>query len=199
MSLLYYIGTCLNILCNCRNLHSKKTMFLFHVYFYIMAALVWKGEILNNNCIIFFSTDLLNEIITKRVTSFLKFHHILMIIFMLISKLSNEINSRLIDISLIFELSSIPLSLFYMGYIPKPIYNLLFSYSFIFIRLVYFNYNMYMAYLEDKNLYTNTAIVVYSFLNIMNCGIAWKMKLFSKLFAVRPAIDYLCDKQPKSS
>lgn len=156
-----------------------------------MAALVWKGEILNNNCIIYFSTDLLNEIITKRVTSFVKFHHILMIIFMLISKLSNEINSRLIDISLIFELSSIPLSLFYMGYIPKPIYNLLFSYIFIFIRLIYFNYNMYMAYLEDKTLYTNTAIVVYSLLNIMNCGIAWKMNLVPKLFGGRSVIEYL--------
>ena len=151
-----------------------------------MAALVWKGEILNNNCIIFFSTDLLNEIITKRVTSFLKFHHILMIIFLLISKLTNALNSRLVDISLIFELSSIPLVLFYMGYLPKHIYNLVFSYSFIFIRFIYFNYNMYMAYLEDKTLYTNTAIVVYSLVNIMNCGIAWKMKLFSKLFAVRP-------------
>ena len=156
-----------------------------------MAALIWKGEILNNNCIIFFSTDLLNEIITKRVTSFLKFHHILMIIFMLISKLTIAINSRLVDISAIFELSSIPLSLFYMGYIPKPIYNLLFSYSFIFIRLVYFNYNMYIAYLEDKTLYTNTAIVVYSFLNIMNCGIAWKMKLFQKLFGIRSDIKCL--------
>ena len=118
---------------------------------------------------------------------------------MLISRLTNALNSSLVDLSCIFELSSIPLILFYMGYIPKPIYNLVFSHTFVFVRFAYFNYTMYMAYLADKTLYTNTAIVIYSLLNIMNIGIAWKMKLFHKLFAVRPAIDCLCDKQPKSS
>ena len=164
-----------------------------------MSALVWKGDLLINNFIIYFSTDLFNDLISKRVTPFTIFHHILMIIFMIMSKLTNTPNSKLIDISAIFEVSSIPLVLFYMGYIPKPIYNILFSYTFILMRLMYFNYIIYNAYLTNRWLFTNTTILFYILVNIMNCGIAWKMRLVQKLFGIRPAIDYLCDKQPKST
>jgi hypothetical protein len=76
-----------------------------------------------------------------------------------------------------------------MGYIPKPIYNILFSYSFIFVRLFYFNYIAYNAYLEDYSMFNNVIIGFYIFLNTMNVGIAWKMKLFQKLFAIRPVIE----------
>ena len=158
-----------------------------------MVSFIWRGDVLINNLLIFFSTDLFNEIIRKRHTPFIMFHHTLMIIIILTSKFTNTVNNKLIDITPIFELSSIPLALFYMGYIPKPIYNLLFSYTFIFVRLVYFNYTMYNAYLTDRELFTNTTILFYILVNIMNCGIVWKMRLVQKLFGIRPAIDYLCD------
>jgi len=199
MSLVYYTATGLNILCNCFSLHNKKTLYLFHIYFYIMVYFIWRGDVLVNNFLIFFSTDLFNEIIRKRHTPFIMFHHILMIIIVLTSKFTNTVNNKLIDLTAIFELTSIPLVLFYMGYIPKPIYNLLFSYTFIHVRLIYFNYTMYNAYLTDRELFTNTTILFYILVNIMNCGIVWKMRLVQKLFGIRPAINYLCDKQPKST
>ena len=160
-----------------------------------MSSLVWRGDLLINRFLMHFTTDLLNDIISKRVTAFTIFHHTLMIIFMLMSKLTGMPNSKLIDLSAIFELTSIPLVLFYMEYIPKHIYNILFSYSFIFFRLIYFNYTMYKAYLTDSPLFNNCAIIVYIILNIMNCGIAWKMKLVQKLFGVRPVIDLFYNKQ----
>lgn len=164
-----------------------------------MVSFIWRGDVLVNNFLLYFTTDLFNEIIRKRHTPFIIFHHILMIIIMLTSKFTNTFNNKLIDMTTIFELSSIPLVLFYMGYISKPIYNLLFSYTFILMRLMYFNYIIYNAYLTNRWLFTNTTILFYILVNIMNCGIAWKMRLVQKLFGIRPAIDYLCDKQPKST
>jgi hypothetical protein len=199
MNALYYIVTCLNILCNCCNLHTKKTMYLLHLYFYIMSALVWKGDIFIYNCLIYFTADLFNESISKRLTTFNLFHHILMLIMLLLTGFTNIINVKCAETLAIYEISSIPLVLFYMGYLPKPLYNLIFSYTFIAVRLIYYNYIMYTTYLIDKTLFTNTVIGFYILLNIMNCGIAWKMKLVQKLFIIRPAIDYLCDKQPKTT
>ena len=164
-----------------------------------MVSFIWRGDVLVNNFLLYFTTDLFNEIIRKRHTPFIIFHHIFMIIIMLTSKFTNTFNNKLIDMTTIFELSSIPLVLFYMGYISKPIYNLLFSYTFILMRLMYFNYIIYNEYLTNRWLFTNTTILFYILVNIMNCGIAWKMRLVQKLFGIRPAIDYLCDKQPKST
>lgn len=163
-----------------------------------MAALVWKGDLLVNNFLLYFTTDLFNELISKRLTKFNTFHHILMIIIMLISKLTTMNIYKLIDLSAIFELSSILLALFYMGYISKPIYNLVFSYSFISVRLIYYNYAMYQLYLEDTSLFNNITISFYILLNIMNCGIVLQMRLIQKVFAFRPAIDCLLNKQSKT-
>lgn len=162
-----------------------------------MTSFLWRGDTLVNNFIVFFSTDLVSEFSSKRLTPFMIFHHILMIIIMLTTKYTSTINNTLIDLTGIFELSSIPLVLFYMEYIPKPIYNILFSYTFISARLIYYNYTMYTAYLTNSALFTNTVIIFYILVNIMNCGIAWKMKLVQKLFGIRSAIEYLRCKQLK--
>ena len=195
MSLLYYTVTALNILCNCCNLHTKNTMYLPHLYFFTMMSFIWKGDLLINNFLIYFITDLFNEKISKRLTNFSIFHHTLMIIFMIMSKLTNTPNSKYIDLSAIFEVSSIPLVLFYMGYIPKPIYNILFSYSFIFFRLIYPNYEAYKLYLTDSAMVTNIDILSYMLLNIMNSGIALQMKLVPKLFGFRPVIELFSNKR----
>ena len=134
-----------------------------------MSSLVWRGDLLINRFLMHFTTDLLNDIISKRVTTFTRFHHTLMIIFMLMSKLTGMPDSKLIDLSAIFELSSIPLVLFYMY--------------------------MYKAYLTDKSLFNNYSLTSFLILNIMNCGIAWKMKLVQKLFGIRPVIDLFYNKQ----
>ena len=117
-----------------------------------------------------------------------------MLTMLLIILFTDIINVKFGELLAIFELSSIPLILFYMDYISKPIYNLVFSYSFISVRLIYYNYTMYMLYLTDRELFTNTVIGFYTLLNVMNLGIVWKMRLVQKLFAIRPAIDYLRDK-----
>jgi hypothetical protein len=142
MSLVYYTGNCLNIFCHLSNLHTKKTIYLLNIYFFIMSALVWKGDGLVNNVLLEFITDLFNDKVSNKLTNFTVFHHTSMIIICLIYKLTNYINVKLIELCMIFEISSIPLSLFYMGYIPKPVYNIVFSYSFIFVRLIYFNYTV---------------------------------------------------------
>ena len=173
---------CLNLVCNCCNccnLHTKKSSYLFKIYYYIMAAIIWKGDILLYNSLIYFITDLFNETILTML---------------LLTLFTDILNIKVGQLLGSCELSSIPLALFHMGYIPKPIYNLVFSYSFIGVRLIYYNYTMYMLYLTDRELFTNTVIGFYTLFNIMNCGIAWKMKLVQKLFAIRPAIDYLRDK-----
>ena len=155
-----------------------------------MVSVIWRGDVLVNNFLLYFTTDLFNSFILKKLNPFTVFHHIFINVILLISKYTNMINNKIIDISWIFEVSSIPLALYHMGYISKPIYNILFSYSFILMRLIYYNYTMYKAYLINRGLFTNTVIGFYILLNIMNCGIAWKMKLVQKLFAIRPAIEY---------
>jgi hypothetical protein len=160
-----------------------------------MSALVWKGDLLVNNVLLHFIADLFNDKVSNKLTNFTVFHHTSMIIIFLIYKLTNYINIKLIELSMIFEISSIPLVLFWMGYIPKPVYNIIFSYSFIFVRLFYFNYITYNMYLDDYTMFNNLIIGIYIFLNTMNVGIAWKMKLFQKLFAIRPVIDLFSSKR----
>jgi hypothetical protein len=198
MSLVYYIGTCLNILCYCCNLHTTKTEHLWCIYYFITAALVWKGDLLVYNSFIFLFADLLIDTISKRLKIFTIYHHTLSIIF-LINTYTGIVDTKLVELGLIQELSSVPLKLFHMGYISKPIYNLLFSYSFIFIRIICYNYFSYITYLTNRDIFNNSVLVFYTIMNITNIGIIWKMKLVQKLFAIRPAIDYLCDKQPKST
>ena len=94
-------------------------------------------------------------------------------------------DNKIIELGVLQEISSIPLLLFHMGYISKPVYNILFSYSFIFVRLVYYNYTMYNTYLTNSRIFTNTVIIFYILMNMMNFGIAWKMKLVQKLFGIQ--------------
>ena len=190
MNLIYYTGICSNILYNYYNLHTTRTMYLFHIYFYTMIVLVWRGELLVNNFLIHFITDLFNEFISKRLTTFTIFHHTLVSIICLVTKLSSTINIKFIDLCAIYEISTIPRALFEMGHISKPVYNILFSYSFIFIRLIYFNYTMYNTYLSNSAIFTNTVIIFYILMNVMNFGIAWKMKLVQKLFVIQSCLRY---------
>ena len=104
-------------------------------------------------------------------------------------------HNRIIVVMCYQEISSIPLVLFFMGYIPKPVYNLVFSYSFIFIRLFYSNHQLYKEYLINNNIMNNYTIIFMTLFNIMNVGIAWKMKLVQKLFAIRPVIDLFSNKR----
>ena len=113
----------------------------------------------------------------------------------LLNKLTPNMHNKIIELGCKQELSSISLVLFYMGYIPKPIYNILFSYSFIFFRLIYPNYEAYKLYLTDSAMVTNIDILSYMLLNIMNSGIAWKMKLVPKLFGFRPVIELFSNKR----
>ena len=160
-----------------------------------MSALVWKGDVLVNHVLIHFTTDLFNDKVSNKLTNFTVFHHTSMIIIFLTYTLTNYINIKLIELCMVYELSTIPLVLFYMGYIPKPIYNIIFSYVFIAVRLIYFNYTIYNAYLEDYSMFNTLIIGIYIFLNTMNIGIAWKMKLVQKLFTIRPVIEFFSKKQ----
>ena len=159
-----------------------------------MSALIWEEDLFLYNSLLYFITDLFNETISKRLTKFNLFHHMLMLTMLLLALFTDILNIKVGQLLGSCELSSIPLALFCMGYIPKPIYNLVFSYSFIGVRLLYVNYILYNAYLTDSSIFTNTNILFCSLVAIMNCGIAWKMKLVQKLFVIRPAIDYLRDK-----
>ena len=159
-----------------------------------MSALIWEEDLFLYNSLLYFITDLFNETISKRLTKFNLFHHMLMLTMLLLALFTDILNIKVGQLLGSCELSSIPLALFCMGYIPKPIYNLVFSYSFIGVRLIYVNYILYNAYLTDSSIFTNTNILFCSLVAIMNCGIAWKMKLVQKLFVIRPAIDYLRDK-----
>ena len=120
------------------------------------------------------------------------------IIASLMNKFTGAVDSKIIKITCLQELSTIPLGLFYMGYISKPIYNLVFSYTFIFVRLVCYNYGMYSLYLTDDTMNNNTTIACAILMNLTNLGVILKMKLFQKLFAFRPAIDCLLNKQSKT-
>ena len=154
----------------------------------------WKTEMVNYNSSIYFILDAYNDVINNRLTRFTIFHHLMAIILNMLSLFKNAFHNRAIDLISLYEISTIPLALFEMGHISKPIYNILFSYSFIFVRLFYFNYEMYKLYLTDSESINNTTAVSFFVVNIMNCGIAWKMKLVQKLFTIRPAIEYLYGK-----
>lgn len=193
MSILYYILTCLHTLCNCFDLHVTKTAYLWHIYFYIMTVTVWRGDIVVYNCLIYFITDLFNDIISKKLKIFTIYHHTICCILIYLNRIG-IVDNTIIELGGLQEMSTIPLILFYMGYISKPIYNILFSYSFISVRLIYYNYLMYNAYLINGDIFNNIVIVFYILMNLTNICITWKMKLISKLFVIRPVIDLFSSK-----
>ena len=162
-----------------------------------MSALVWKGNMLSSNCLIYFMADLTNEVISKKFNFFTLYHHLTSMSLILINKMSSKMDNKIIELGSLQELSTIPLVLFYMGYLPKPIYNLVFSYSFIFVRLIYYNYETYKTYITDGHIFNKLSTSFYILMNITNIGIALQMNLGPKLFAIRPAIEYLRSKQLK--
>ena len=169
-------------------LHRIKTEYIWHVYFYILMIYVWKTEMFPYNSSIFFIFDLYNHMIKNKLGLFIILHHSFVLLQNVVSIFKNPFDMRAIHITSLFEISSIPIALFHMGYISKPIYNILYSYSFIFVRLLYFNHEMYKLYMTDSESINNTTIFFLIIFNFMNCGIAWKMKLVPKLFGWRPAI-----------
>jgi hypothetical protein len=134
---------------------------------------------------------LFSEKISGKLTKFTIYHHTVCIIALLMNKYDGTIDSNIIKITCIQELSTIFLALFYMGYIPKPIYNLLFSYTFIFVRLVCYNYAMYNVYMTNINMNNNITIACCIIMNLTNIGVILQMRLVQKLFGVRAAIEYL--------
>ena len=162
-----------------------------------MAPFVWNDDIIPYNSLLYFIGDFINDKLLKRLTNFTIFHHISCILICLSTIINNIVDNKIFKLTTIQEVSNIILSLFYMGYISKPIYNILFSFSFIFFRLFYFNYSIYSLYLSNKDVFSVVAWCAILLSNIINCGITWKMRLVQKLFAIRSAIDYLYDKQPK--
>ena len=197
MDIIYYSVTTINTLCHYFNLHTKKTLYLWNIYFYIMAPFVWNDDIIPYNSLLYFIADLVNDKLLKRLTKFTMFHHISCILICLLTVLSNIIDNKISKLTTIQEVSSIVLALFYMEYLPKPIYNILFSFSFISFRLFYYNYTIYCLYLSNKDIFSLMAWGAILLSNVINCGIAWKMKLVPKLFGIRAAIDYLLNKRPK--
>ena len=188
MDYLFLSTSIANTLGHHTGLHRIKTEYIWHVYFYILTIYVWKTEMLPYNSSIFFIFDLYNHMLKNKLGIFTIFHHSLAVLLNVVSIFKNPFHRRAMDIASLYEISSIPIALFHMGYISKPIYNILFSYSFIFIRLFYFNHEMYKLYMTDSESINNTTIIFSIILNIMNCGIVWKMKIVPKLFGWLPAI-----------
>ncbi len=125
--------------------------------------------------------DLFNEYISKKINTFTTYHHIscIIIIFNLITCV---IDNKIIESSTIQELSTIPLVLYYMGYISKPIYNIIFSYTFIFVRIICYNHLSHNVYLNNTHIFSNMAVIFTMLININNIGIYWKMNIVQKLF-----------------
>jgi hypothetical protein len=193
MSTVFYILTCLHTLCNCFDLHVTKTEELWHIYFYIMGVTVWRGDTVVYNCLIYFITDLFNSIILKNLKIFTIYHHTACCILIYLNRIG-IMDNKIIELGVLQEISSIPLSLFHMGYISKPVYNILFSYSFIAVRLIYYNYSIYNAYLINGDIFNNITISFYILMNLTNIGIVWKMKLVQKLLGIRSDIECLYTK-----
>lgn len=145
-----------------------------------MIALIWKGDLLVYNCLIYFTADLFNEYISKKITTFTIYHHISYII-IIFNIITGVIDNKIIESSTIQELSTIPLVLYYMGYVPKPICNIIFSYTFIFVRIICYNYFSHNVYLNNTHIFSNMIIIFTMLININNIGIYWKMNLVQKL------------------
>ena len=191
MNIFYYSLMLIHSMSAYFNLHSKRTMYMCNIYFYIMSALVWEPDLVVTNTLIYLFTDLFSEKISRKLTKFTIYHHTVCIIALLMNKYDGTIDSNIIKITCIQELSTIPLALFYMGYIPKPIYNLIFSYTFIFVRLICYNYAMYNLYMNDIKMNNNTTIACCLLMNLTNIGVILQMRLVQKLFGGRAAIEYL--------
>lgn len=162
-----------------------------------MAPFVWNDDIIPYNSLLYFIADLINYKISNNLTKFYIFHHTSCILICLITILTGSVDNKIFKLTTIQEVSSVIMALFYMGYISKPIYNILFSFSFISFRLFYYNYAIYGLYLSNKDVFSVVAWGAILLSNIINFGITWKMRLVQKLFGGWSAIDYLYDKQPK--
>ena len=158
-----------------------------------MSTIFWEGDLVVYNCLIYFITDLLTDIFIKKTQIFYIYHHISCIIVIYLNKTTSIVYNKIIELGVLQEISSIPLSLFHMGYISKPVYNILFSYSFTFIRFIYYNYLMYNVWIADRPVFNNVTISLYILMNLTNIVIAWKMKLVQK--AIRPVIDLFSNKR----
>lgn len=161
-----------------------------------MAPFVWNDDIIPYNSLLYFIGDLINSKISNNLTKFYIFHHTSCILICLITILTGSVDNKIFKLTTIQEVSSVILALFYMGYISKPIYNILFSFSFIFFRLFYYNYAIYDLYLSNKDVFSVVAWCAILLSNIINIGVTWKMRLVQKLFGGWSAIDYLRLKTP---
>ena len=158
-----------------------------------MSNIFWEGDLVVYNCLIYFITDLLTDIFIKKTQIFYIYHHISCIIVIYLNKTTSLVDNKIIELGVLQELSTISLSLFHMGYISKPVYNIIFPYSFIFVRFIYYNYAIYCALMADRHIFNNVTISFYILMNLTNIGIAWKMKLVQK--AIRPVIDLFSSKR----
>ena len=159
-----------------------------------MSIILWEGDLVIYNCLIYFISDLLSDIISQKLKIFTIYHHTVCCIIIYLNRIG-IMDNKIIELGVLQEISSIPLSLFHMDYISKPVYNILFSYSFIAVRLIYYNYSMYNVYLINGDIFNNITISFYILMNLTNIGIVWKMKLVQKLFAIRPVIDLFSSKR----
>lgn len=161
--------------------NNKSITLFFHLYFCIFASFILKDDDLIYCSYIYFIYDSILNSFYKTFKTFNKYHHLFAMVILLNNK---YLEQNLINAAGILEVSTIVLCLIDLNLISKKTFDILFPSSFIFFRLVVFNFYVFDYLLKttfDINIFNYIVILL---LNIMNIGIVIKMKLVQKLFVM---------------
>ena len=164
---------------NYKKNHIKSISLFFHLYFCIFATFFYKNEDLVYCSYIYFISDSILNTYFKTFKTFNKVHHLLVFILLIFSE---RFDKYLINITGIHEFSTIILCLIDMKIINKTYFEILFPISFVLCRLIVYNFYILHYIYHNYYIINNETLIVLIILNIMNLGIAIKMRLFIKIY-----------------
>ena len=154
----------------------------FHLYFMIITSFYWRNEQLADAFCIYFILDFIFQKLNQSLSSFTIFHHSLGLLtcyFYYIGYFCPEI----LNISSLFEVSTIIMCLYDLGYLSEKLYKKFFAFTFILFRLLISNslliYTIYNGHCEITIL---SGIILTTF-TLLNLAITYSLNLIPNLLA----------------
>ncbi len=115
----------------------------YYLYAVTIISFIQNDEQIRNIAFLYFIVDLLLQFYMKGITNFILVHHSIMII-IIIPSFTNISLLYFVSIIKKQEISSIIYVSYILKIIPEYIFNILFPLTFIYFRIIDFNYNIFI-------------------------------------------------------
>lgn len=186
-SSLFLLITCINLIIfivknNKTKFEKNKSISLFfHLYYCIMVSFYFQDDDLIQCSYIYFIADSILNLYFDTFKTFNKYHHLFAFTLLIFNE---HLDRYLINQTGVLEISTIVLCLIDLQLINKTMFEILFPISFVFCRLLLFNFLIFQ-YLWTINFQVSYfTLITIVLLNSMNLGIAIKMRLFTKIVVI---------------